>query len=101
MPEDEDSFVNQLGFLNATGKTNLTLSYSKSEFEGSNWYMEEPEAYTELIRLGLSDMNMFHSSIMLHNQSLQSFDMSSGVPVGGTLGTIDLGKEFNEYFSLK
>ena len=23
MPEDEDSFINQLGFLNATGKTNL------------------------------------------------------------------------------
>lgn len=54
--------------------------------------MEEPEAYTRLIRLGLSDMNMFHSSIMLHNQSLHSIDMSSGVPVGGTLGTIDLGK---------
>jgi len=80
MPEDEDSFVNQLGFSNATG---------------NNWYMEEPEAYTRLIRLGLSDMNMFHSSILLHNQSLHSFDMSKGVATGGTLGKIDLEKNKN------
>ena len=59
--------------------------------------MEEPEAYTRLIRLGLSDMNMFHSSILLHNQSLHSFDMNKGVATGGTLGKIDLGKKSSEY----
>ena len=53
------------------------FNVSTSQFEGSKWYMEEPEAYTKLIRLGLYDMNMFHSSIMVHNQSIHSFDMKS------------------------
>ena len=61
--------------------------------------MEEPEAYTKLIRLGLNDMNMFHSSIMLHNQSIYSFNMKSGVDIGGTMGTLDLGEK-NEDFNL-
>ena len=75
------------------------FNVSTSQFEGSKWYMEEPEAYTKLIRLGLYDMNMFHSSIMLHNQSIHSFDMKSGVDVGGTMGTLDLGEKFNEDFN--
>ena len=76
------------------------FNVSISQFEGFNWYMEEPEAYTELIRLGLNDMNMFHSSIMLHNQSLHSFNMKSGVDIGGTMGTLDLGEK-NEDFNLQ
>ena len=56
--------------------------------------MDEPEAYKKLIRMGLNDMNMFHSSIMLHNQSLLGVDMKSGVEIDGTLGSLDLGKKF-------
>ena len=74
-----------------------TFKCLKIQIQGYNWYMEEPEAYTRLIRLGLSDMNMFHSSIVLHNQSLHSFDMSNGVATGGTLGTLNLGKKLNAY----
>ena len=54
--------------------------------------MEEPEAYTRLIRLGLKDLNMFHSSIMLHNQSLLNIDMKNGVGIGGELGALNLGR---------
>ena len=77
MPDDRDSFMNRFNFSNVTGDT---------------WYMEEPGAYQSLIKLGLQDMNMFHNSIMLHNQTLLDADMKPGFQIGQTLGSLDLGK---------
>ena len=77
MPDDRDSFMNRFNFSNVTGDT---------------WYMEEPGAYRSLIKLGLQDMNMFHNSIMLHNQTLLDADMNAGFQIGQTLGSLDLGK---------
>ena len=58
--------------------------------------MDEPEAYKDLINLGLEDYNMFHSAILLHNESLLelSNNMKSGLKIGQTLGTLNLGKPY-------
>ena len=55
--------------------------------------MDEPEAYKNLINLGLEDFNMFHSAILLHNESLLGLNnnMKSGLKIGQTLGSLDLG----------
>ena len=60
--------------------------------------MDESEPYKKLINEGLENFNMFHiGAELLHNQSLLNLnsEMKDGLLVGGTLGTLDLGKMFS------
>ena len=63
--------------------------------------MDEAAAYRELIRLGQENHNMFHTAILLHNQTLlaENINMESGLQIGQQLGTLNLGNS-NKFSSL-
>ena len=62
-------------------------------FSGDTWYMDEPEALSNLIKIGLDNLNMFQNPIFLHDQSLLNLEgpMLAGFKVGQTLGELELG----------
>ena len=59
--------------------------------------MDEAAAYRELIRLGQENHNMFHTAILLHNQTLlaENINMESGLQIGQQLGSLNLGNSIN------